>query len=73
MTATLLKQAGCTVAGIVMNGFDAGLAEQDPSIQTNRQWIERMTGCKVLTVMPKLEDVDTYQANGVDWAALVRG
>ncbi len=57
MTVRLLKQGGCRVAGLVMNMYDAdALADAtDPSIATNRQWLEKLTGCKVLAVCPKVK------------------
>lgn len=81
MTVTLLKQAGCNVVGVVMNGFDLGLAQNDPSIQTNQDWIERMTGVPVLAVVPKAAEtldlvngpIDPAIADAVtevDWSAI---
>lgn len=63
MTVELLRQAGCRVSGLVMNGVD--LDEQtlrnDPSIITNRDWLERMTGVKVLAVLPRGRGVSAAQ------------
>jgi len=55
MTVRLLKDSGCRVAGLVMNGYDtdAAATEADPSIESNRGWLERMTGTRVLCVLPK--------------------
>lgn len=57
MTVSLLKQAGCRVAGIAMNNFepDAAANADDPSIASNRQWITRMTGVRVLAMIPHLK------------------
>jgi len=56
MTVSLLRAAGCRIAGIVMNGYDADVAvQEDPSVSSNRLWIEKMTGLPVLAVVPRLE------------------
>jgi len=54
MTVELLRQAGCRVSGLVINGIDRDPAAtaSDPSIATNRDWLERLTGVKVLAVLP---------------------
>ncbi|MEM7625600.1 MAG: dethiobiotin synthase [Planctomycetota bacterium] len=53
MTVELLRQAGCRVSGLVMNGMDLDEEKRadDPSIATNRDWLERITGVKVLAFM----------------------
>ncbi len=57
MTVRLLHHAGCHVAGIVMNGYDADVARsEDPSVATNRQWLEKLTGVEVLAVVPRVKD-----------------
>lgn len=55
MTIALLKQRGCRVAGVVINGYDPDDSATDPSITTNRRWIERMTGMPILAVVPKVK------------------
>ncbi|NBC10307.1 MAG: dethiobiotin synthase [Planctomycetes bacterium] len=55
MTVGLLRQRGCRVAGVVMNGYDADGSADDPSITSNRVWIERMTRVPVLAVVPKVK------------------
>ena len=56
MTARLLSEAGCRVAGVVMNRYEGDVAAaEDPSITTNRRWIEKMTGVKVLAVAPRVD------------------
>lgn len=56
MTVRLLHEAGCKVAGVVVNGFEADeAAASDPSMAGNRQWITRMTGVPVLAVAPKCD------------------
>lgn len=65
MTIRLLQGARCRVAGIVMNGFDADVAQaQDASVSTNRQWLERLTGVKVIAVLPRVapDQVAPHQA-----------
>lgn len=46
MTVELLRQSGATIVGIVMNGAE------DAAADLNRRWIEKMTGVKVLAVVP---------------------
>lgn len=58
MTVKLLREAGVTVAGVVVNGYegDEALAmSDDPSKPSNPRWIEKMTGAKVLALVPRLE------------------
>ncbi len=71
MTVALLRQRGCRVAGVVMNGYDADGSKNDPSIASNRQWIERMTGVPVLAVVPKVKDAQAQPQRGlIDGAIL---
>ncbi len=60
MTVELLRQAGCRVSGLVMNGLDGdpAAARQDPSLRSNRAWLERLTGAKVLAVLPRARSLD---------------
>ena len=79
MTVAVLERAGCRVAGLVMNGYDAEDAS-DPSIATNRQWMERLTGRPVLATVPRLaperarvdeavlDDAAIEALAGVDWS-----
>ena len=60
MTVKLLRQAGCRVAGLVVNGFVQEVAEAnrdgataDVSIVENRRWLRMMTGCEVLATLPQ--------------------
>lgn len=58
MTVKLLRDAGVTVAGVVINGYegDEALAmSDDPSRPSNPKWIEKMTGAKVLALVPRME------------------
>lgn len=56
MTVKLLHDRGCRVAGIVMNGYDADVAtHEDPSVASNRAWLERLTGVRVLSVVPRVK------------------
>lgn len=65
MTAGLLKQAGCKVAGLVINGFIADPAKvDDPSITGNRLWLEKMTGVKTLGVVPKVDEIGAQPEKG---------
>jgi len=54
MTVRLLRENGCRVAGIVINGYDADAAkETDPSVSSNRTWLEKLTGVPVLATVPR--------------------
>ncbi len=64
MTVKLLRQRGLRVAGVVMNSFDADGSGADPSITSNRVWIEQMTGVKVLAVVPRSAPGATQPAHG---------
>jgi dethiobiotin synthetase len=55
MTVRLLRDAGCCVAGLVMNCYDADAAsEEDPSVASNRNWLEKMNSVKVLAIVPRV-------------------
>ncbi|WP_432797504.1 dethiobiotin synthase [Poriferisphaera sp. WC338] len=56
MTVKLLQQRGLSIAGIVMNHHQPQLVTlaDDPSIHTNKIWLERMTGVPVLAVLPNV-------------------
>ncbi len=65
MTAGLLKQAGCKIAGLVINGYIADPAKaEDPSIAGNRVWLERMTGVKTLGVVPQVDPIGAQPEKG---------
>lgn len=68
MTVELLRAGGAKIAGIVMNG-----AEDWAAADLNRQWIEKMTGVKVLASVPS---GDTKAADGamapVAWESFFR-
>lgn len=51
MTVRLLRQARCPVAGLVINGYDA--ESDDPAVASNRRWLSRMTGVRVLATLPR--------------------
>ncbi len=68
MTVRLLREAGITVAGVVMNGYEADEAvamAADPSRPGNARWIERMTGAKVLALVPQVEGGAVLPGQGV--------
>lgn len=65
MTAGLLKQAGCNVAGLVINGYIADPAKaEDPSIAGNRIWLEKMTGVSTLGVVPQVDPIGAQPQQG---------
>lgn len=71
MTVELLRRRNCRVAGIVMNGFDAEIENTDPSIKTNRQWLEKMTGSSVVAVIPRFKPELIQPHKGVLDEALI--
>ena len=71
MTVELLKRRGCRVAGIVMNGYDSDLENTDPSVKTNRLWLEKMTGSKVVIVLPRFKDELVQPHQGVLEEAMI--
>jgi dethiobiotin synthetase len=83
MTVRLLRESGCKVAGIVMNGFESDALKDDPSIATNQRWIEKLTGMKVLAVLPRvardsieltrgrLPDEIMTPIRNIDWPKLI--
>src|SRR5690606_32237794 len=82
MTVRLLRDAGASVAGVVMNRYDP--QSDDVSVSTNRRWIEKLTGRPVLAMAPAcapdavapqratldLAIVDAIAS--VDWMSLAR-
>ena len=54
MTVAVLRQAGVTVAGLVINRYPMDAATADPATPSNRQWLQRMTGLPVLATVPDL-------------------
>ena len=86
MTAALLKQRkGVQVAGLIINGYDADVAaHDDPSVESNRRWLSKMTGLPILAVLPRvneemarvedgvLDEAIIEAAQAVDWRRLLR-
>jgi len=72
MTARLLKQAGCPVAGLVINRYLVDpTGADDPSIASNRVWLEKLTGVKTLVVVPQVDPVGAQPEHGrIDPAVL---
>ncbi|MCE9591530.1 MAG: dethiobiotin synthase [Planctomycetes bacterium] len=53
MTVRLLHEAHCSVAGLIVNGYEPDVAKvTDPSMHTNRRWLEKMNGVKILATVP---------------------
>lgn len=57
MTVHLLRQGGCKVAGLVVNGYDpdpsrSGDRGADVSMTTNRRWLEKMNHTPILATLP---------------------
>ena len=81
MTVRLLRDAGCAVAGLIVNGYDPDSG--DAAMATNRDWLAKMTGRPVLaTVSQTTEPVAPHrgllprsiiEAMGTaDWPRLAR-
>lgn len=67
MTVRVLLDAGIAIAGVVLNGFEPDEAvamADDPSRPGNPRWIERMTGAKILALVPRLAEADVRPARG---------
>jgi len=45
-----IRHAGLRIAGLVVNGFEPG--SPDPAMRTNRRWLSRQTGARVLATLP---------------------
>lgn len=69
MTIKCLKQAGCKVSGVVLNGHEPDASArgklEDPSMFTNARWIKRMTNVDVLAVIPRCEADNVQVDQGV--------
>ncbi|TVQ32655.1 MAG: dethiobiotin synthase [Phycisphaeraceae bacterium] len=50
MTVRLIREAGLTLAGLVMNGYDP--ESTDESMQSNRAWLARQNQTSVLATLP---------------------
>ena len=84
MTVELLNLAGAHVVGLVINGYETDPVVQaaDPSMASNPEWLERMTGVKVLATVPKtrgtspdkgqLDPVIVATLGQVDWFGLMQ-
>ena len=65
MTAAILRQSGCDIAGLVINGYVADPAlTDDPSIAGNRTWLERLTGLRTLAVVPQVDPIGAQPEHG---------
>ena len=58
LTVRALKSSGCRVAGLAVNSYDADVSDpnaaagRDPSVASNRLWLQRMTGLPILATVP---------------------
>lgn len=50
MTCRILRDAGLPIAGLIVNGYDHD--SPDLSMQTNRDWLRRQTGARILATLP---------------------
>lgn len=86
MTVRLLRQAGCDMAGLVVNAYESAgaVVVDDPSVASNAIWMTRMTGVPVLATTPACAPDDVVPHEGrlaspildamrsIDWRALMR-
>ena len=60
MTIKCLKQAGCKVAGVVLNRHEPDASSrgklEDPSMLSNSRWLKKMTGVNVLAMVPRCDE-----------------
>jgi len=76
MTVRLLRDAGCDVAGVVVNGFEADSARlgdraADVSMSTNRQWMQKMNDVPILATVPACEPGTVVPERGIIPAAVL--
>jgi dethiobiotin synthetase len=65
LTVDALRRAGCRILGVVMNRYIGDVAAaDDQSMQHNRQWIEKLTGVKVLAVVPRVKPAGAMPHRG---------
>jgi len=64
LTVRALREAGAPLAGLVINGYAADAAEADPSMSSNRVWLEKLTGAKVLAIAPRRPAQEVRPAGG---------
>ncbi len=69
MTVDVLQRGGCRVVGLVMNHVEGrdglnGDSSADSSLTSNRLWLERMTGIKVLCEIPAARPAAMDPAKG---------
>lgn len=69
MTIRLLKEAGCRVAGLVINGYDADAGRDghvaDISMRTNRAWMEKMNRVTTLAFVPRVPEASVQPHKGI--------
>lgn len=69
MTIKCLKQAGCKVAGVVLNRHEPDASSrgklEDPSMLSNSRWLKKMTGIDVLGVIPRCDPQSVKPEKGI--------
>lgn len=70
LTVRALRQAGCEVAGLVINGYVADASQSasrdaDVSMATNRRWLEKMNGASILATVPACPPQSVAAQNAV--------
>jgi dethiobiotin synthetase len=63
MTCEIIRQRGCSLAGIVLNGYEPD--SPDPVIQTNRDWMAKMNRTPILATVPLVDESAVAVADGV--------
>lgn len=69
MTCELIRRAGLSLAGIVINAFEPD--SPDASQQTNRQWLARQNNSRILATLPGRATIDGVipRPGGPTWSA----
>ncbi|AJY77619.1 dethiobiotin synthase [Paenibacillus beijingensis] len=62
LTAALLRSRGVPVAGVILNDSGPTDPQEDPSVATNAELIERYGGLKVLGRFPRVRDIANTEA-----------
>jgi dethiobiotin synthetase len=75
LTVGILRAAGCRVAGLVINGFDAdssaGTPGRDLAMSTNRDWLRTMNDTPILATLPACPPGNVAANRGIIPAAIL--
>lgn len=72
LTVRALRSADCRVAGSVINGYEPDASRSaDPSMSTNRSWLEKMNRLTVLATVPACPAAEVAPHRGLLPAAVL--